>query len=763
MKPNSKERSLVTSSEEGSGSFGISAQHAAHIMTILRNTMYTDKTLAVLREYSANAWDAHRVSGKSHIPIKVTLPSELEPTLIIRDFGPGISPDDIFGIYTQYGASTKRDSDVAVGMLGIGSKSGFAYSDTFTVVSYFGGTKSTYVAVLDKTNVGVMQVLDRQPCGEETGIEIQIPVKTKDVSEFIDKAKTLFRYFDPKPDINTAIADSFEVETRFSKAVTFKDGNGWTAVMGCIPYRLNVSQLNAERLSLPVFNFLKQSSGLMFFDIGEVEISASREELNYTDETKKVLEDRFLGLIDEWTTSVLKEIEQSGLTQFERRVRLWGFTVLQYTIPESLKPLMASDVQLTESKNLSFYPIRSEWKKHFGSYVWTLGHKLDYLKITKNSVLVLKDDKRIFRGFKLNEHMIIVENNSKKTFDQLRPELNKILKSMDLEGMPVINLSSIDYEKPTSNRGLYSPNEKHKATGFKLRKDVTTSHVRGSAAWEISNHVPSDSDVFVILEKFRTASYDFYIRYREAERAAKLFKLTMPTIYGYKSTETKPVSEKDVKGVEFNTWLDSWWKTLSDRLPNEPKLVEILEKMGTYNGGRALSNGYQHDVSYWSLEFLKKTLGEKHPVTELLNEYYEAGVSVSRYTDAELIRATKEYVPLFGKIIGRKSDDFVARIKKLHTRYPIFQISDVNLRRLFTGGEAKHWIEYVRAVDQLKGTENDAKTEVHADGRVVDNRVGGAVEGDPQGSNELREAPPSIDLGGLGLDPQVPNSVESTG
>ena len=72
----------------------------------------------------------------------------------VRDYGPGLSHDDMFRVFTRYGRSTKRDSNEVVGMLGIGSKSGFAYADTFTVVSRHGGRVRTYVAALDESEIG---------------------------------------------------------------------------------------------------------------------------------------------------------------------------------------------------------------------------------------------------------------------------------------------------------------------------------------------------------------------------------------------------------------------------------------------------------------------------------------------------------------------------------------------------------------------------------------------------------------------------------
>ena len=66
-------------------SFGIS--ESAEFFNILSNTLYSDKILAVVREVLCNAWDAHIASGRTNLPIEVTL---THTELTIKDRGTGI-------------------------------------------------------------------------------------------------------------------------------------------------------------------------------------------------------------------------------------------------------------------------------------------------------------------------------------------------------------------------------------------------------------------------------------------------------------------------------------------------------------------------------------------------------------------------------------------------------------------------------------------------------------------------------------------------
>ena len=109
---------IVTSGIQGAVSFGIKNEGLAHIFNVLRNQLYSDKILAVLREYSCNAVDAHVEAGCPDKPIKVTLPNRMNLNLQIRDYGLGLSEQDIQDIYAYYGESTKRNSNSLIGQLG---------------------------------------------------------------------------------------------------------------------------------------------------------------------------------------------------------------------------------------------------------------------------------------------------------------------------------------------------------------------------------------------------------------------------------------------------------------------------------------------------------------------------------------------------------------------------------------------------------------------------------------------------------------------
>ena len=161
--------------------FGMDQKDMPHITNILRNQMYSDKLMAILREYSTNAYDAHADRNCQNIPIEVTFPTTTVQTLKIRDFGYGLTEEDVMKTYIKYGSSTKRNSNAFTGCLGIGCKSGFSYSTQFTITSYKHGRKSSYLAKINEHNVGtISKTINSVPSDESSGVEISIPIKSSD-------------------------------------------------------------------------------------------------------------------------------------------------------------------------------------------------------------------------------------------------------------------------------------------------------------------------------------------------------------------------------------------------------------------------------------------------------------------------------------------------------------------------------------------------------------------------------------------------------
>lgn len=302
MKVEENNRFVTTVGNFESVEFAVQRHNMRHLMSILRDQLYSDKTLAPIREYSCNAYDANVENGKKDVPIKVTLPTTLFPEFKVRDYGKGISYEDMKNIFCSYGESTKRNSNEFIGQLGIGSKSGFAYGDNFLVTSYMDGKKITYNCVLDKSGVGALLHLTTEDTNEDPGVEITIPVKKNDLINFKLKSLNFFKYWNVYPNI-VGISEE-ELNQSKSSADPMLNGDGWEiypvtqstygaafVVMGNISYPLTwdlVYDYNSRYNNTsftPFFNFLKNSIVVLRMDIGSIEMAPSREALQYTEKT----------------------------------------------------------------------------------------------------------------------------------------------------------------------------------------------------------------------------------------------------------------------------------------------------------------------------------------------------------------------------------------------------------------------------------------------------------------------------------------------
>lgn len=700
MIPNATLRVVKSSDVADSAEFGISNQDSAHIMTILRDTLYSDKTKAVIREYSTNAWDEHRDCGKQDTPIKVTLPTAMEPVLAIRDFGRGMTHDEVMRIYSQYGASTKRNNDNTVGFLGIGSKSGFAYADSFTITSFNGGMKRTYVALLDPSEKGLINLLDEEP-SPETGMEIQIAVKPEDIPEFEAKAKDFYQYFIPRPDINTALPALPSTQTQLKHGVIYDDNVGrnnaraqqltdyhyedgeWVVVMGCVAYHVDLSQLkNFDKNTVGIPTYFQRISGALFCNIGEVQINASREELKYNTETKKFLINKFNALVDEYVQHTLDNIETGNFTPWEKRVRARILSDLHLPVPKQWEDITAGNIEL-------------EMKDVKSISMWLGKNSTKTLSVRERTRLVLRDDTRALMGFRLEQHDYVIRLEPGKKWKEAEKELEALINAHNLQGITIVKSSTLPWVQPTKTSDGKTINPKHYRRTFRLKPDEVLQgrYYRGgkSALWESVKRKPEASDVFVVLYEFKAqGNSNFFHDYKEDLMLAKLFGRIMPEIYGYKTTAAKPVDPKKLKGHSYEEWRKGFAKALLN------KKVQWL--LNHYQWSQVAGDNHHDGHTRWKnghKEMIKR-LGRSHPITIALKLHYR-GVRV--------LKDQRELNNGLESLIGRLDAESLRTLgahktmEAIKNKYPLLGREDFDLMELWDR-DSKAWIHYVKSVDR---------------------------------------------------------------
>ncbi|WHM52946.1 RIIA-like protein [Sulfitobacter phage vB_SupP_AX] len=165
----------------GSGKTGkFTVNDDPHLMSMLSTSLYANPLRTMIQEIMFNAWDAHRMGKCQDKAIDVYLNETTG--LIVRDYGPGIDPAMIDEIYCTYGASTKRNDSTQTGGFGLGSKSPYAYNDSFMVTNQHGGKKSMYIMrrVHDDNDGGPgYDLIVSDVDTEETGLMVTVPFKSE--------------------------------------------------------------------------------------------------------------------------------------------------------------------------------------------------------------------------------------------------------------------------------------------------------------------------------------------------------------------------------------------------------------------------------------------------------------------------------------------------------------------------------------------------------------------------------------------------------
>lgn len=299
-----KKTTTLTLGDMDAKAFGIDTSNGV-IFDILRNKMYSNKIAAVAREITSNSRDANRENKKIDTPIEVHI---VEPSVIIsstdmqivfKDYGTGITPDRMANIFLNYGASTKRTTNKQTGGFGLGAKTPFAYTDTFTVVTVYqngsGNMKDIYTAsITDRKGIGSgeMILFTSEATDEPTGTSIVVPIDENDREEFEREVHRATSFWKVKPKLLGFRTDPWKFKEVFKASgfniIQDEDGrfvNNYLLVIDGIPYEVDKGVLGLSS------HFLHNTDLILCFHYnnGDLTISANREAVQYDRLTKTKL------------------------------------------------------------------------------------------------------------------------------------------------------------------------------------------------------------------------------------------------------------------------------------------------------------------------------------------------------------------------------------------------------------------------------------------------------------------------------------------
>lgn len=321
-----KQEKVRTNLESEEIKFELDTLHP-EIMIKIVSDMYPNPRRTLMTEYVQNALDSHGEAGKSDVPIRVTLPTQLSPYYIVRDFGVGMTVDTLNDTFRYVFRSTKNTDPDQLGGFGIGKLVFGAYSGIMHVRLYSGTRMEEYIARL-KDGFAGMQFVCGEDSKEEKGVEIRIPVLKDDVDSFHQQCHFLYSMLPTRPVVTNYpnFWKEFDEEMKEHEFYRSPDGNslllkktpaihhahgGGTAqvLIGGLPFRLDwgifrqsVTQQNKEAPELiKLFEKLP-----LYLRVGpnDVDIVPSRDNLKYNKKTCEYL----LKALRELRTAVQKKI-----------------------------------------------------------------------------------------------------------------------------------------------------------------------------------------------------------------------------------------------------------------------------------------------------------------------------------------------------------------------------------------------------------------------------------------------------------------------
>lgn len=580
MIPNNSGTATVQSNISGiKGKFSMDENSIEHLMGIL-TVMYSDEETACIREYLTNALDSHIEAGQTR-PIEVTTPSRFNPVYTIQDFGVGMSVNDIIDTYSKYGKSTKRGSNEFTGMLGIGSKSALAYTNSFTITGVKDGVLTQAIINIDENGVPEYNIVDTSVTDKSNGVKIAIPVK--DRNSFESKTRELLKFWEP----GLVLVDGAEPQRHDYAPVKGREGvyirhsssyltPSSYIVMGNVPYMINTDELPLGTRNS--FGFIA------YVPIGAVNIAPSREALNYTSKTKKVINDLADGLFEDYVNSVVDRF--AGMDKPLDALREYESLPYHVRNIPAIKTLKFEGYGLANRHTIAientnmymYYNDRLRVNDHVG---W-----LDTSKIQNNSLIVVGSDDKPSPSVR-RKCLKYVEDNDLNDFVIFLKQDTPLVWLRDLPRVPLEDIKAIKLPRAASSspRRNNVPYTVYTVVNGEVKVD-TTSSITGKIAYmspaDLRGERSWDSDVPPSHAALLVPEYSLVILGKNRfDKFLKAFPTAVPVRKAIQSRVDDLLAGKTVSLAisDLNYNLQRAVRALNTSLIDDPDLVKFVHGM----------------------------------------------------------------------------------------------------------------------------------------------------------------------------------------
>ena len=299
----------------------------AIVFQMFTKNIYQNPIGTIVREITSNCKDSHTEAGvNSPIVIRKSFDKVTNTHYIsFIDYGVGISPERMENVYGCYFKSTKRVDNTQIGGFGIGGKTPLAYrrstgfgeveyDNSYSIITNYNGIKYEYLVYEGPESPEYSEPIMSETT-EHNGTEVRVTVLEKDINTFKrEMVKQLYYFediiFEGLVEDDTYKSDTEEIltnEYQIIKAKTFFfRGDQYDAnvhvCLGRVAYPIDYSilGLNEDDYEFPV---------AIRLEIGEVGVTPSREGLNYSEGTIKLLKKKLEAVKKEITGMLEKQYE----------------------------------------------------------------------------------------------------------------------------------------------------------------------------------------------------------------------------------------------------------------------------------------------------------------------------------------------------------------------------------------------------------------------------------------------------------------------
>lgn len=345
---------------EGFTSTGFSLEvDDPQIIEILTQKIYTDPYVFP-RELMANAIDSGGIA-------ELLLPDSLSPQWEVEDHGAGMSHEFMMTNYTKIFHSTKRKDNNNIGGFGHGRLSPLAYTDSYTVRSRFVGAEGVimegnYVVYRGPNKVPQITCVSMTKSKvAQTGVRVVVPVATKDIAVFLKKTQYFAQYLKPTPPGVKAVTYKFESPgvggVRVMDDTYRGDENGGVRIIiGGVPYPAPPNIYGRNDLCVD-----------LFFNVGDLEVTLSRDAINATADAVKLIDARLKQLVKDFQVGFEAELNKLKTTYekyryFEEYSTKAGYSFCSYFLQgmKQVTELPIADVMAAVKSDFAVHMIVSD-------------------------------------------------------------------------------------------------------------------------------------------------------------------------------------------------------------------------------------------------------------------------------------------------------------------------------------------------------------------------------------------------------------------